>query len=135
MKHQTRILMTGMIGNLVESFDLAICGLLSVYFAKYLIDDTLSGLMLVFAIFFAGYLARPIGAVFLGLLSDIYGRKITLAGSILCMGISTALIGFIPPSSTIGVASMWCLLILRISCLRFCTNLIFNACFCRRFYI
>ncbi len=39
MKHQTRIILTGMIGNLVESFDMAICGLLSVYFAKYLFAD------------------------------------------------------------------------------------------------
>ena len=114
MKHQTRNILTGMIGNLVESFDMAICGLLSVYFAKYLISDNLSGLLVVFVTFFAGYLARPLGAVFLGLLSDVYGRKITLAASILSMGISTALIGFIPPSSSIGIAAMVLLFILRI---------------------
>ncbi len=114
MKHRTRIILTGMIGNLVESYDMAICGLLSVYFVKYLASDTLTGMLAVFATFFAGYLARPIGAVFLGLLSDIYGRKITLAASILFMGIATALIGFIPNNSVMGIASMGCLLILRI---------------------
>lgn len=114
MKHRTRIILTGMIGNLVESYDMAICGLLSVYFVKYLASDTLTGMLTVFVTFFAGYLARPIGAVFLGLLSDIYGRKITLAASILCMGIATALIGFIPDNSVMGMASMGCLLILRI---------------------
>ncbi len=114
MKHQTRIILAGMLGNLVEAFDMAICGLLSVYFAKYLMGDGTKGLILVFAIFFAGYLARPIGAMFLGLLSDAYGRKVTMAASILTMGIATALIGFIPSNSRIGMASIVILLILRI---------------------
>ncbi|MDF1931605.1 hypothetical protein PGH45_18240 [Legionella pneumophila] len=96
MKHQTQIILAGTLGNLIESFDMAICGLLSVYIAKYLIGDVSKGLFLVFLTFFAGYLARPIGAMIMGLLSDIYGRKIILAGSILTMGISTTLIGFIP---------------------------------------
>lgn len=114
MKHQTRIILAGTLGNLIESFDLGICGLLSVYVAKYLIGDTSLGLLLVFLTFFAGYLARPFGAMMMGLLSDFYGRKIILAGSILIMGISTALIGFIPPQSEIGIWSVITLLTLRI---------------------
>ncbi|HFF3338170.1 MFS transporter [Legionella pneumophila subsp. fraseri] len=114
MKHQTRIILAGTLGNLIESFDMAICGLLSVYIAKYLIGDSSKGLFIVFLTFFAGYLARPIGAMIMGLLSDIYGRKIILAGSILAMGISTTFIGFIPPHSTIGTFSVITLLILRI---------------------
>lgn len=114
MKHQTRIILAGTLGNLIESFDMAICGLLSVYIAKYLIGDASKGLFLVFLTFFAGYLARPIGAMLMGLLSDIYGRKIILAGSILSMGISTTFIGFIPPQSTIGIFSVITLLVLRI---------------------
>ena len=89
MKHQTRTILAGMLGNLVEAFDLAICGLLSVYLAKYLVGDSIQGLTIVFITFFAGFLARPIGAMVLGLLSDAYGRKITLAASILSMGITT----------------------------------------------
>ncbi|HAT4451885.1 TPA: MHS family MFS transporter [Legionella pneumophila] len=114
MKHQTRIILAGTLGNLIESFDMAICGLLSVYIAKYLIGDPSKGLFLVFLTFFAGYLARPIGAMIMGLLSDLYGRKIILAGSILSMGVSTTFIGFIPPHSTIGIFSVITLLLLRI---------------------
>lgn len=114
MKHKTRIILAGTLGNLIESFDMAICGLLSVYLAKYLTGDPSKGLLIVFATFFAGYLARPLGAIVLGLFSDIYGRKITLAASILSMGIATTLIGFIPSSHSIGVAAVIILLILRI---------------------
>ncbi|MDP3559283.1 MAG: MFS transporter [Legionellaceae bacterium] len=114
MRNKTRIICAGMLGNLIESFDMAICGLLSVYFAQYLMGSIPTGLLMVFVTFFAGYLARPIGALFLGLLSDAYGRKITLAASILSMGIATTLIGFIPSNSIIGIASMLSLLLLRI---------------------
>lgn len=114
MRHQTRILLAGTLGNFIESFDMAICGLLSVFLAKYLIGDTAKGMILVLLTFFAGYLARPIGAMVIGLMSDIYGRKIILAASILSMGISTTLIGFIPPNSSIGMLSLSLLLILRV---------------------
>lgn len=114
MKHQTRIILAGILGNLIECFDMAICGLLSMYLAKYLIGDATKGLFLVFLTFFAGYLARPIGAVVMGLLSDIYGRKIILSASILSMGVATTLIGFVPPHSSIGIASLGILLLLRI---------------------
>lgn len=114
MKHQTRIILAGMLGNLIEAFDMALCGLLSAYFAKYLIGDTNKGIFIVFLTFFVGYLARPIGAMVLGLLSDIYGRKIPLAASILSMGVTTALIGFIPPETSVGIGSIMALLILRL---------------------
>ena len=114
MKHRTRIILAGMMGNLVEAFDMAICGLLSIYFAKYLMSNTDKGILIVFVTFFAGYLARPIGAAFLGLFSDTYGRKITLSISILSMGIATTCMGLIPPGNTIGMSSMCVLLVLRI---------------------
>lgn len=114
MKHKTRIVLAGTLGNLIESFDMAICGLLSIYLAKFLIGDTPKGLFIVFLTFFAGYLARPIGATIMGFMSDMYGRKVVLAASILTMGISTALIGFIPPQSAIGIYSISALLLLRI---------------------
>ncbi|MGQ3891262.1 MFS transporter [Legionella sp. CNM-4043-24] len=114
MRHRVRIIAAGMLGNLIETFDMAICGLLSMYLARYLIGNEAQGLSVVFATFFAGYLARPIGAMVLGLFSDGYGRKITLAASILSMGIATTLIGFVPPASSAGIASISALLILRI---------------------
>jgi MHS family proline/betaine transporter-like MFS transporter len=114
MKHQNRIILGAVFGNLIEAFDMAICGLLSLYLAKYLFGNNHHGLMLIFITFFAGYLARPLGAFVLGLFSDVYGRKITLACSILAMGVSTAAIGLIPSYQSIGMNSMIILVILRI---------------------
>jgi len=114
LQHKNRIILAGMMGNLVESFDLAICGLLSLYLAKYLMGDSVNGLFFVFLGFFAGYLARPLGAVFMGLFSDRYGRKIMMAASVLFMGLATAFIGFIPAHSSIGTLAVFSLFVLRI---------------------
>jgi|TARA_R110002126_G_scaffold273866_1_gene418573 MHS family proline/betaine transporter-like MFS transporter len=114
LQHKNRIILAGMMGNLVESFDLAICGLLSLHLAKYLHANSAEGLFLVFLSFFAGYLARPFGAVFMGLFSDRYGRKIMMAASIFLMGIATACIGFIPTYSHIGNFALILLFPLRI---------------------
>lgn len=114
LKHKNRIILAGMMGNLVESFDLTICGLLSMHLAKYLHANSAEGLFLVFLGFFAGYLARPFGAIFMGLFSDRYGRKIIMAASIFFMGIATAGIGLIPAYSSIGKYALFSLFALRI---------------------
>lgn len=112
IKH--KIMMAGMIGNLAEAFDMAISGLLSVFLAKYLTSNTKDGLFLILTTFFLGFLARPIGALILGVCSDLYGRKKTLAASILIMGVSTACIGMIPSYAFLGGWSVFFLLTLRI---------------------
>ncbi len=114
LKHKNKIIVAGMLGNLIEAFDMSTCGLLSVFFAKYLTVDTHDSLLIILATFFLGFLARPIGALILGLYSDLYGRKRTLAVSILVMGVSTSMIGLIPSFDVIGIWAVVCLLSLRI---------------------
>lgn len=114
MTHKNRILLAGILGNLVETFDSMLCGLLSVYLAKYLVGPSSMRLTFVFLSFFVGYLARPLGAIFMGLFSDAYGRKNVLASSILLMGIATAWIGFIPEHNAIGNTSFVLLILLRL---------------------
>jgi MHS family proline/betaine transporter-like MFS transporter len=114
IQYKTRIILAGALGNLIESFDMAICGLLFFYLSRDIIANTATGIFLLFLTFFAGYLARPIGAIVMGLLSDKYGRKMILAASILSMGVTTACIGLIPSHSVLGISSVYILLILRI---------------------
>lgn len=113
MQHPHKILLAGLMGNLIESFDMAMCGLLSIFMAQYLTQDSHASVLIVLATFFISFLARPVGAIILGLCSDIYGRKKTLAASILIMGLSTAMIGLIPSYQMIGQWALICLLVLR----------------------
>lgn len=61
-----------------------------------------------------GYLTRPIGAVFLGLLGDRYGRRCVLSLTLLLMGSATFLIGVLPTYQDIGMAAPILLVVLRL---------------------
>ncbi|GAA2152652.1 MFS transporter [Nocardioides koreensis] len=67
-----------------------------------------------FATYFVGFAARPIGAAIFGHWGDRIGRKATLIVTLLLMGISTALIGFLPSAHTWGGAAAICLIVLRV---------------------
>ena len=76
--------------------------------------DPMVGTMLALGTFAAGFVARPLGAIVLGHLGDKHGRKSTLVASLLLMGVATALIAFIPPYASIGIAAPLILLFLRL---------------------
>ena len=114
MKHEKKIILGGLIGNLVEAYDVAICGFMAFYLSKYIIGDGEQGVGIVFGLFFIAYIARPLGAFILGMLSDIYGRKNVLMGSIVVMGLATTAIGLLPTNQSIGLLAAFALLVLRI---------------------
>src|SRR5437016_2834547 len=114
MKHQTKIILGGFMGNVVEAYDSSICFFLSSELSRVLMGDQKGNPTVVLGLIFLAYLAKPIGAFALGLYSDLYGRKNVLMVSILIMGLSTALIGLIPSFKQIGLYAAVLLLIFRI---------------------
>ncbi|MBA2656653.1 MAG: MFS transporter [Tatlockia sp.] len=113
MKHQTKIILGGFMGNVVEAYDISICYFLSTELSRVIFGNQQGNPSVVFALIFLAYLAKPIGAFALGLFSDLYGRKNVLMISILIMGLSTALIGLIPSYQRIGLYAAGLLLIFR----------------------
>ncbi|KTD19696.1 MFS transporter [Legionella londiniensis] len=101
-------------GNLVEAYDVSICYFLSSELSRVLVGEHQGRPTIVLTLIFLAYLAKPIGAFILGLLSDLYGRKNILTLSILIMGLSTACIGLVPGYREIGLYSVALLLSLRI---------------------
>ena len=77
-------------------------------------DDPLTGTLNNYAIFFVGFLARPVGAWLFGTYGDRIGRKATLIATLLFMGIATFLIGIMPTYSSIGLWAAVILVILRL---------------------
>ncbi len=67
-----------------------------------------------FATYAVGFAARPVGAAIFGHWGDRIGRKATLISTLLLMGISTALVGFLPGTARIGVAAPILLVLLRL---------------------
>src|SRR5699024_3877243 len=81
------------------------------FFAAIGGDDAL---IVSFATIGISFLFRPIGAVLAGHLGDKIGRRAMLILTLLLMGISTVLIGFVPSAATMGIAAPIILSLLRI---------------------
>ena len=114
MKHQNKSILGGLMGNIVEAYDMSICYFLSSELSQALLGINKEKPTVMLTLIFIAYLAKPIGAFILGLLSDLYGRKNILMISIVIMGVSTSLIGIIPGYNHIGLFAAGFLLTLRI---------------------
>ena len=77
-------------------------------------SSSYAGAMQSFATYFVGFAARPIGAAIFGHWGDRIGRKTTLIITLLVMGLSSAVIGILPGTATIGVAAPLLLVTLRV---------------------
>ncbi len=114
MNYQRKVILSGLIGNIVEAYDVSLCYFLAADLSRVLLGDASAKPAVMLSLVFIAYLAKPIGAFILGLFSDLYGRRTVLSASIIIMGFATALIGVIPSYHSIGIAAVGCLLGLRI---------------------
>jgi MFS family permease len=105
------------IGSALEYYDFFIYGTAAaLVFGKIFFPSSspATGTLLALATFGVGYLARPVGAVFVGHIGDRFGRKRVLVGTLLLMGASTFLVGCLPTYNDIGVAAPILLVIIRL---------------------
>jgi len=100
-----KVVVSGMIGNGLEWYDYALYGQLAWLLSKKFFPESegAAQLLLTFSVFAAGFLGRPLGAVFFGWLGDKYGRKFAMVVAILMMAIPTGLIGVLPTYEQIGI--------------------------------
>ena len=74
---------------------------------------SLAGTLLAFGTYFIGFVGRPIGAAIFGHYGDRIGRKATLIATLLCMGLATFAIAFVPTYASIGIWGAVLLTVLR----------------------
>jgi MFS family permease len=112
----TQVIAASSLGTLIEWYDFYIFGSLAVIIGQQLFpsDAGASALINTLAIFAAGFIVRPFGALVFGRLGDLIGRKYTFLLTLVLMGGSTFLIGLIPSYETIGYAAPILVLILRL---------------------
>jgi MFS family permease len=104
------------IGTAIEWYDFFLYGTAAgLVFGKLFFpnSDVLSGTLLAFGTYFIGFIGRPIGAAIFGHYGDRIGRKATLIATLLCMGLATFAIAFVPTYSSIGIWGAVLLTVLR----------------------
>src|SRR3954453_12905129 len=104
------------IGTTIEWYDFFLYGTAAALVFPRLFfpeADPFTGQILSFGTFTVGFIARPIGGVVFGAMGDRVGRKAALVATLLLMGFSTVLIGFVPTYADIGVAAPILLTLLR----------------------
>ena len=105
------------IGSALEYYDFFIYGTAAaLVFGKVFFPTShpATATLLALATFGVGYVARPVGAFFLGHVGDKFGRKRVLVFTLLLMGVSTFLVGCLPSYEQWGIAAPVLLVFLRL---------------------
>ncbi|HEX5319310.1 MAG TPA: MFS transporter [Stellaceae bacterium] len=94
------------IGTTIEWYDFLLYSIVTpLVFGKLFFphSDPLMGVLEAFAIYFVGFVARPVGGFIFGHYGDRIGRKAALIATLLITGLSTFAVGFVPGYDTIGI--------------------------------
>ncbi|WP_082060825.1 MFS transporter [Pseudomonas abietaniphila] len=104
------------IGNALEWFDWTLYATFSVYLASNLFDktDARSAMLATLAVFAVGFVARPVGGLLFGHLSDRLGRRTILIITMMLQAISSLGIAVIPGYQSIGLYASVALLFFRL---------------------
>src|SRR6185312_2932807 len=116
--HQTKkATASGWIGSALEYYDFFIYATAaSLIFPQLFFPSGSPTVAIVasLATYGVGYVARPIGAFFLGHWGDTHGRKTVLLVCMFLMGISTMLVGLLPTYEQVGILAPVLLVALRL---------------------
>lgn len=111
-----QIISASSVGTMIEWYDFYIFGSLATAISPLFYpqgNDTIA-LIAYLSTFAVGFVVRPFGALFFGRIGDLVGRKYAFLVTLLIMGGATALIGFLPTYSSIGIAAPIMLLLIRV---------------------
>lgn len=106
-RHATRLIVAASLGNALEFYEILVYGYFAVTIAKVFFPaaDPAVSLLVTLGTIGISYLARPIGAIFLGDYGDRRGRQRALTLSIALMTLGTALMTIMPSYNSFGLLS------------------------------
>jgi MFS family permease len=111
-----RAVVASTIGTTIEWYDFLLYSTVTgLVFAKLYFpqSDPLIATMQAYAIFFVGFVARPIGAFIFGHYGDRIGRKAALIATLLLTGLATFAVALVPSYAQIGIWGAIIMILLR----------------------
>src|SRR5262250_50729 len=114
---ERRVIVASSVGTVFEWYDFYLYAILAPFFAALFFPpgNATAALLGAFGAYAAGFLVRPFGALIFGRIGDLVGRKYTFLVTIVVMGVSTVLVGFLPTYASIGFAAPLILVLLRLA--------------------
>jgi MFS family permease len=112
-----KVVFASSLGTVFEWYDFYLYATLAPFFASLFFppgNDT-AALLSALATYAAGFLIRPVGAIFFGRIGDRLGRKFAFLITILIMGIATFTVGLLPTFAQIGWLAPFMLVLLRLA--------------------
>jgi MHS family proline/betaine transporter-like MFS transporter len=111
-----KVMLPAILGNLLEWYDFAVYGFLAAIIGKNFFPnaDEIVQLLSAFAAFGVGFLVRPLGAVIIGRIGDVKGRKTSLTLTMFLMAAGTVAIGCLPTFQSIGLFAPILLVLARL---------------------
>lgn len=106
-KSKTKLIIAASVGNFLEIFDFIVYSFFSGVIGRVFFnsDDPLTSLLISVSVFGVGFVMRPVGSIVIGSFADRHGRKTAMLVTIIIMALGSAVIGFAPPFSAIGIAA------------------------------
>ncbi len=113
--NKSKLILTSGIANSFEWYDYALFGHFAPVIGQKFFpnNDPSTSLLYAFLVFAIGYLMRPIGGIFFGIIGDKFGRRAALSASIICMAFPTAAIGILPTYETAGIVATSLMILVR----------------------
>ena len=111
-----RAVIASTIGTTIEWYDFLLYSTVTgLVFAKlyFPLSDPLVATMQAYAIFFVGFIARPVGAFIFGHYGDRIGRKAALIATLLLTGLATFAVALVPSYAQIGIWGAIIMILLR----------------------
>ncbi len=103
-RHGVRQVIASSIGNAIEWYDWYTYSFLTVFFADQIFKSgsSIGSVLDAFAVFAVGFFLRPIGGLLLGSVADKWGRKNTLAITVLGIGLGSLIVAVTPTYASVG---------------------------------
>ncbi|WP_291313418.1 MFS transporter [Corynebacterium sp. UBA2622] len=118
-EERRRVRLASTIGTTIEFYDFYAYATAAVAVFPFLFfpkaESSTVALLQSFATFGLAFIARPLGSVVFGHFGDRVGRKATLVGALLTMGIATFVIGILPTYAQVGIWAPALLALMRFS--------------------